>query len=203
MGDITALFWDVGGVLLTNGWDASSRREATRRFGLDWEDFEDRHQLVVAAFETGRMSLDEYLQRTVFEQPRAFGAEEFKAFMFAQSSPHQDAIALVDRLARTGRYLLATINNEPLELNLYRIQQFELRRYFAVFFSSCFLGVKKPEDAIFRLALHITQRDPAESLFIDDRPLNLECAGRLGMRTVHYQHPEQLHCELRAAGIEI
>lgn len=203
MGDITALFWDVGGVLLTNGWDASSRREAARRFGLDWEDFEDRHQLVVTAFETGRMSLDEYLQRTVFEQPRAFGAEEFKAFMFAQSSPHPDAIALVDRLARIGRHLLATINNEPLELNLYRIQQFGLRRYFAAFFSSCFLGVKKPEDAIFRLALHITQRDPAESLFIDDRPLNLECAGRLGMRTVHYQHPAQLQRELEKAGIEI
>ncbi len=204
MGEVTALFWDVGGVLLTNAWDTGSRRAAAERFSLEWEEeFEDRHQLVVTPFETGRLSLEEYLERTVFYRPRPFSVDEFKAFMFAQSQPHAEALAIVARLARTGRYFLATLNNESLDLNLYRIRQFGLRKYFATFFSSCFLGVKKPEDAIFRLALQITQRAPEECLFIDDRPVNLECARKRGMTTIQYQDPAQLRDEFRRAGVEV
>lgn len=201
MGEITALFWDVGGVLLTNGWDTHSRRAAVERFQLG-EEFEDRHQLVVTPFETGRLSLEEYLERTVFYRPRPFSADEFKAFMYAQSQPHPETLAVLERLARTRRHVLATLNNEPLELNLYRIERFGLRRYFTAFFSSCFLGVKKPEDAIYRLVLQVTQRAPEECLYIDDRALNLECAGQRGMRTLLYRNPAQLEHELRAAGIE-
>lgn len=203
MGEITALFWDVGGVLLTNGWDTSSRQQAAERFGLAWEEFEERHQLVVTPFETGRLSLDEYLERTVFYRPRHFGADDLKTFMFAQSQPHPATLATVERLARTERYLLAALNNESLDLNLYRIRQFGLRSYFRAFFSSCFLGTKKPEEAIFRLALQITQRAPEECLFIDDRPVNPECARQRGMTTIQYQDPAQLRDELRRAGVEV
>lgn len=202
MGEVTTLFWDVGGVLLTNGWDTGSRRAAAERFDLEWAEFEDRHQLVITPFETGRLSLEEYLERTVFYRLRPFSADEFKAVMLAQSQPHPEALAILERLAQTGRYVLATLNNEPLELNLHRIRQFGLHRYFTAFFSSCFLGAKKPEDAIYRLALQITQRAPEECLFIDDRALNLECAERRGMRTVLYRNPAQLDHELHAAGIE-
>ena len=203
MAEITTLFWDVGGVLLTNGWDRAARRRAAEQFHLDWEEFEDRHDLMITDFEGGRLTLNEYLQRTVFYRSRGFSQDDFKASMFAQSQPLPEVLALVDRLANSGKYLMATLNNESLELNLYRIEQFRLRDYFDAFFSSCFLGVKKPERAIYRLASQITQRALEECLFIDDRALNLECAQLLGMRTVHYQDPVQLRRELQKHGVEV
>ena len=203
MGKITSLFWDVGGVILTNGWDRTSRQRAAEQFKLDWDDFQDRQELVIQQLETGQMKLEEYLERTIFYRSRSFTKDEFKAFMFAQSQPKLEAISIVEQLARSGKFLMATVNNESLELNLYRIEKFRLRRYFTVFFSSCFLGVRKPDGAIYRLALEITQRPPEECLFIDDRALNLECAQVLGMRTIRYQNPAQLRHELRSNGVEI
>jgi putative hydrolase of the HAD superfamily len=199
----TALFWDVGGVLLTNGWDRTARRKAAEQFKLDWEEFEDRHELVVSAFEKGQLGLDVYLDRTVFYRQRDFSPEDFKKFMLAQSELLPDTMAIIERLARSKRYLLGTINNESLELNLYRIERFGLRRHFDVFFSSCFLGVKKPDAAIYRLALQLTQCAPGEFVFVDDRPLNLECAREMGIRTIHFQSAPQLERELRELGVEL
>lgn len=203
MAEITALFWDVGGVILTNGWDRAGRRRATERFQLDWEEFQDRHELVSADFEAGRLTLEEYLRRTVFYRSRPFTEEEFRSFMFAQSKPSLDTLALVKNLARSDKYLMATLNNESLELNLHRIEQFRLRDYFDVFLSSCFLGVRKPECAIYRLASQITQRAAEECLFIDDRALNLECAQLMGIRTIHYQNSMQLSQELERHGVGV
>ncbi len=200
MAEITTLFWDIGGVILTNGWDRATRDRAAQEFGLDREDFEDRHEPINPAFEMGQVGLDEYLERTVFCHPRAFRPEQFKAFMFAQSQANPETRTLVERLARSERYLMATINNEGLELNLYRIEKFDLRRDFAAFFSSCFVGERKPDAAIYRFALQVTQRKPEECVFIDDRPLNLECARRLGLRTIHYRSAGQLQEELRRNG---
>lgn len=203
MADLKALFWDVGGILLTNGWDRASRRKAVETFGLDAEEFESRHLMVENAFELGQLGLDGYLDRTVFYRPRDFTSEAFKDFMFAQSAPYPEPLAVVERLAHSRRYLMATLNNESLELNLHRISRFGLRRYFTAFLSSCFLGVKKPDEVIYRLALQLTQLAPDESLFIDDRALNLECAERLGMRTIHYQNPAQLEQDLRGLHIDV
>lgn len=186
MAGITTLFWDVGGVLLTNGWDTASRRQAAERFGLDWDDFQERHALVVAEFEKGSVGLDEYLECTIFHRRRDFDSETFREFMFRQSRAHGDVLALVDDLVESGRHLMATLNNESRELNLHRIETFGLRDRFAAFFSSGFLGVKKPDKAIYRTALDVTQRRPEECLFIDDRPLNLEAAEELGIQPVHY-----------------
>ena len=202
MAKITALFWDVGGVLLTNGWDHHARRRAAEKFKLDWEDFEDRHDLVVSRFETGHLTLDRYLDRTIFYRSRNFSKEDFREFMFAESQPLKGTLDLAGRLARSGKYFLATLNNESRELNLHRIERFGLRKVFSVFFSSCFLGVKKPDDEIFRLALDLSQRAPDECIFIDDRPLNLECAGRSGLRTLRFQNAGQLESDLRGAGVE-
>ncbi len=203
MAEVSTLFWDVGGVILTNGWDRAARQQAAVQFELEWDDFQDRHELAFPAFETGEINLDEYLDQTIFCRSRAFTREQFKAFMFAQSRAYPEARAVLDRLAGSGKYVLATINNEGLELNLHRIEQFGLRRAFTAFFSSCFLGVRKPDEAIYRLALQVTQRAPDECVFIDDRALNLECARRLGMRTIHYQNAAQLQEELRRNSVEI
>jgi putative hydrolase of the HAD superfamily len=201
--EITTLFWDIGGVIMTNGWDTVARCRAAEVFHLDWEEFQDRHELSFPAFDSGLISLDEYLNRTLFYRPRAFTREEFIAFMFAQSKEYPESRVLLDRVARLGKYFIGSINNEPLELNEYRIATFHLRRDFQVFFSSCYLRTRKPEEMIYRIALEVTQRPAEECVFIDDRPLNLENPRKLRMKTIHYQNAEQLRAELKNCGVEV
>jgi putative hydrolase of the HAD superfamily len=201
--EITTLFWDIGGVILTNGWDRGSRREAANTFHLDWEEFQDRHELAFPAFDAGQTSLDEYLNRTLFYRPRPFTREEFTAFMFAQSKEYPESRAVLDSLVKSQKYFIGAINNEPLELNEYRIEAFHLRRDFDVFFSSCYLHSRKPEELIFRVALRVTQRPPEQCVFIDDRPLNLENPRRLGMNVIHYQDARQLRSDLQKYGLEV
>lgn len=203
MPQITTLFWDIGGVILTNGWDHNSRHDAIVKFGLDEADFRDRHDLSFPAFDAGNVTLKEYLDRTLFYRPRPFTREEFVAFMYAQSKEYPEARAVLDALSKTGKYFIAAINNEPLELNQYRIKEFDLRRNFAVFFSSCYVHSRKPEAHIFRLALAVTQRDPENCVFIDDRPLNLESPKRLGIHTIHHQNAAQLRADLGKLGVEV
>jgi putative hydrolase of the HAD superfamily len=203
LAEITTLFWDIGGVILTNGWDRGSRREASTVFGLDLEEFEDRHDLAFPSFDAGQSTLDEYLDRTLFYRPRSFTREEFTAFMFAQSKEYPDARDILDKISLKKKYFIGAINNEPLELNQYRIEAFDLRRNFEVFFSSCYVRSRKPEQLIFRVALEVTQRSPEKCIFVDDRPLNLENPRRLGMKTIHYQNVEQLRCELGNCGVEV
>jgi putative hydrolase of the HAD superfamily len=201
--EITTLFWDIGGVIMTNGWDTGARRRAAETFHLDWEEFQDRHDLSFPAFDSGLISLDEYLNRILFYRPRAFTREEFIAFIFAQSKEHPESRAVLDKLARLQKYFIGSINNEPLELNEYRIKAFHLRRDFQVFFSSCYLHTRKPEEMIYRIALEVTQRPAGECVFIDDRPLNLENPRKLGFKTIHYQSVEQLRTELTNCGVEV
>jgi putative hydrolase of the HAD superfamily len=199
----TALFFDVGGVVLSNGWDRKARNRAIQEFGLDAEEFDSRHEMVVHAWEMGQIALDEYLRRTVFYRNRPFTREEFEAFLFGQSHEKPEAMALVKRYAAAQRWLMGTLNNESREVNEFRIKKFKLREAFAIFLSSCYLGVRKPDERMYRLALGITQRTPAESVFIDDRDINVEGAARLGAHVVHYQNPEQLQEELARLGVSL
>jgi putative hydrolase of the HAD superfamily len=201
--EITSLFWDIGGVILTNGWDHNSRAVAAQTFGLDWEEFRERHDLSFPAFDAGQITLDQYLDRTLFYRARNFSREEFTAFMFAQSREYPETRAVLSDLARTGKYYVASINNEPRELNDYRIEAFNLRRDFQAFFSSCYLNHRKPEETIYRIALEVSQRAPEKSVFIDDRPLNLESPRRLGMNVIQHKDAKQLRSDLRALGIEV
>jgi putative hydrolase of the HAD superfamily len=200
---ISAIFWDVGGVLLTNAWDRSQRERALEQFKLDEEEFQDRHEMLVSSLERGKIGFEEYLDRTIFYRPRPFAREVFKDYVFSLSQPHREVLALAETLAKSGRYFMATINNESRDLNLYRIQTFGLRDIFSVFVSSCFVGLRKPEEGIYRLALELTQRSPEECCFIDDRALNLDCARRLGMHTIEMQDVEQLRRELRKLEVQI
>ncbi len=202
MSDITAVFWDIGGVLLTNGWDHSARRRAVDNFNLDPAEFETRHRKLVAAFETRQITLQEYLDETVFHRPRPFAVEDFRKFMFAQSQECRKALQIAEEMAGAGRHFMAPINNCSFELNLYRIRRFDLRRCFNVFFSSCFLGMRKPSREIYVLALRFTQRRPQECLFLDACPENLDEPRALGMHVIHYQSPAQLREELRRSGVD-
>jgi len=201
MSEVTALFWDVGGVILTNGWDRDERAAAVERFYLDAADFDQRHEAANDAWEKGQITLDEYLDRAIFYCPRPFSRAEFKDFLFAQSHENHGTRVVLDEVTASGRYLLATLNNESAELNDYRIRQFRLTRNFAVFFTSCYLGVRKPGEAIFRMALGVTQRAPEECIFIDDRLENLDGPRTLGMHTIHFQNPSQLAHDLMQHGV--
>jgi len=199
---VTHVFYDIGGVLGTNGWDREQRSAAAKHFGLDVAELEDLHGETVAMLEQGRMGLDEYLRNTVFYQSRPFGLEEFKACMMAQSAPFPESIELARALARTGRYRLMTINNESDELNRYRLEQFGLRDIFIAFFSSCWVGVLKPGRRIYELALAMSQAVPEASVFVDDRERNLEPARALGMRTIRFTDALRLRQELAELGVQ-
>lgn len=202
MPKINAISWDVGGVLLTNAWDHTQRMAALEHFRLDEEEFHSRHEMVVSSFERGKISLDEYLDRTIFYRNRPFSRDEFREYMFSLSQPMPEVLAFARALALSGRYFMATINNESRELNLHRIEKFGLREIFRLFVSSCFVGLRKPESGIYRLAIETTQMNPEECCFIDDRALNLECAAKLGMRTIQMQNLEQLREELARLGVK-
>lgn len=199
---IRAIFWDVGGVLLNNAWDHKERGDALGHFGLDQEEFRSRHEMIVSSFECGKISLEEYLDRTVFYRDRSFTREQFRDYMFSISKPKADVLTFARALAAGGKYFMATINNESLELNLYRIEKFGLREIFRLFVSSCFVGLRKPESGIYRLAVEITQINPEACCFIDDRDLNLECAAGLGMKTIEMKSLPQLQSELSKVGVE-
>ena len=193
MAAITTLFFDIGGVCLSNGWDHEQRQQVAQKFGFDYEAFDSRHRQVVDAMERGQLTLNEYLGWTLFYEPRPFTIEQVVAEIEQLSTPFTETLALVQRLHDTGTYLLATLNNQSRELNEYRIERFGLRALFSVFFSSCYLGLVKPQPDTYRRALQMTQRRPDECLFVDDRPMNVEVARILGMR------PNSVH-ERGAAG---
>jgi putative hydrolase of the HAD superfamily len=198
---IRAIFWDVGGVLLSNAWDREQRLRTLKHFDLDEVEFDDRHEMLVSSLERGKISLQEYLERTIFYRSRSFTKEAFTEYVFSLSQPDAETLRLAVDLARSGKYLMATINNESKELNLFRIQTFGLREIFTLFVSSCFVGLRKPEEGIYRLALEITQKAPEECCFIDDRPLNLDSASKLGMHVIQMENADQLRRKLQKLGI--
>ncbi len=198
---VTHLFFDIGGVLGSNGWDREQRSSAARHFGLQVAELGEPHDGVVATLEEGRISLEEYLRATVFAQPRPFTLADFRDFMLAQSVPFPATIDLARALARTGRYRLMTINNESAELNQHRLELFGLRGLFETFFSSCWLGVLKPVRRIYQLALAMSQAEPGRSVFIDDRVENLKPARTLGMQAIHYTNASLLERQLAELGV--
>jgi putative hydrolase of the HAD superfamily len=198
---IRALFWDVGGVLLTNAWDRHERTQALEHFHLDPDEFQARHEMVVSSFERGKLTLEEYLDRTVFYCDRPFTREAFRDRMLSLSQPFPENLSFAQSLADTGKYRMSTINNESRDLNYYRIDKFGLRKIFRLFVSSCFVGLRKPERDIYRLAIEIAQVPPEESCFIDDRALNLESAKELGMHTIQMKGLEYLRGELAKLGV--
>ena len=195
------LLWDVGGVLLSNGWDRTAREEAAAQFGLDVAELERRHDRVVERYEKGILDSAAYLAETVFYAPRPFSPADFVAFMRHRSRGNEKALATARALRANGDYVMAALNNESRELNEYRIRTFGLDEIFHAFFSSCYTGFRKPELEAYRYALTITHRDPHDALFLDDRPENIAAAARVGIRTVLVRDPNRIGEELALAGV--
>ena len=201
MADAPTLFFDLGGVLLTNGWDTGARRRAADTFGLDFPEFQTRHEMLKTAFETGRLSLDHYVNKSVFHRPRPFTAHEFKTFMFGQSQLLGDTLDFVRALAASGKYRLYTLNNESRELHEHRVKAFGLDQVFRGFLASCYLGQVKPDEDIYLNALGIAATNHDQAVFIDDRALNVEPATALGLNAYHFQGLDGLREFLEDRGV--
>ena len=204
MADAPTLFFDVGGVLLTNGWDTAARKRAAEAFGLDFPEFQTRHEMLKTAFETGRLGLDAYIRKAVFFHPRDFTPEDFRAFMFEQSKPlgAGETLDWVRTLAATGKYQLYTLNNESRELQEYRVEKFALAGTFRAFLTSCYLGQVKPDEDIYLNALGIAGCHPDHAVFIDDRALNVEPAVALGLNAVQFTGLDAIRAFLKDRGVE-
>ena len=201
MTEISTILWDVGGVLLTNGWDHAGREGVLSHFRVDPAEFEARHPEANDLWEKGLITVDEYLRRTVFWKPRDFALEEFFEAMKAESRVLDNtALPILEGISMTQDVDLGMLNNEARELNDFRVEAFGLRGFFDFFFSSCYVGWRKPSPQIFRLALDVLQCDAEEVLFIDDRPGNVEAAASLGIQTIRYKEPSQLERELASLG---
>ncbi|WP_446744945.1 HAD family hydrolase [Silvibacterium acidisoli] len=204
MSQISTILWDVGGVLLTNGWDHEERADVLKQFGVEKAEFEEFHPEANDEWEKGQISVEEYLNRTLFRKPRSFTAAEFLAAMKAQSEVLPDsALGILDELAASETVDLGLLNNEAAELNDYRIEEFGFRTCFDFFFSSCYVGLRKPDERIYRLALNVLQAEPDEVAFIDDRAGNVETARSLGIHAIQYEGSAKLAKDLAALGILI
>ncbi len=199
---ITALFLDIGGVLLTDGWDHHARRRAANTFKLDWSEMEERHRLNFDTYEEGKLTLEEYLDRVVFHQKRPFTRAQFRRFMFAQSKSYPQMIGLVGKLKVKYRLKIAVVSNEARELNAYRIRQFKLDGLVDAFITSCFVRLRKPDADIFRLALDLTQTPARQVVYIENTPLFVQIAENLGIRSILHTDYKSTCAKLASFGLQ-
>ena len=199
---ITTLFLDIGGVLLTNGWDRHARRRAAKNFKLQWAEIEERHNLNFATYEEGKLTLEEYLGRVIFYQKRPFTRAQFRRFMFVQSKPFPEMIELFAQLKVRHRLKIAAVSNEAREVNAYRIRKFKLNELVDSFISSCFVHIRKPDADIFRLALDIAQAPARQVLYIENTPMFVQIAEDLGIRSILHTDYKSTCVKLASFGLQ-
>jgi len=181
--NLKVLFLDIGGVLLSNGWGHVSREKAAKEFNLNYPEINTLHEFIFNVYEIGSISLDEYLDIVIFNRPREFTKQDFKAFMFEQSTELPGMLQWLVEWRRSGHgFRTISINNEGKELNDYRIKKFRLHNCFDAFISSCDVGMRKPDPGIFKLAMGVVHARPEECYYFDDRPMIVESARGLGMQ---------------------
>ena len=181
---ITTLFLDIGGVLLTNGWDTALRKKTAEKFQVDYEELDHRHRVTYDTYEQGKMPLDTYLQQIIFFEPRDFSSADVTRFILEQAEPYQETINLVRRLKAVYGLRIAVVSNEGREIAEDRIARFHLKEFVDFFIVSAFVHFRKPDLDIYRLALDVAQVRPEEVAYIEDRPLLCEVASSLGIQSV-------------------
>jgi putative hydrolase of the HAD superfamily len=198
---ITCLFLDIGGVLLTDGWDHHARKRAAARFRLESAEMEGRHHLISDSYEQGKLTLEEYLDLVVFYEKRTFTRSQFRRFMFEQSKPYPEMIALIRRLKVRYGLKIVVVSNEARELNAYRIRTFKLDGFVDAFISSCFVHVRKPDADIFRLALDIAQAPARQVVYIENTPMFVQVAEGLGIRSILHTEYNSTCAKLASLGL--
>ena len=197
------LFLDIGGVLLSNGWDHTMRRKAAQTFDLDFEQIDERHHLTYDTYEEGKLSLYDYLNRVVFYEERPFSLEEFKSFMFEQFQPYKKTIEYFQELKHSYGLKTAAVSNEGRELTIFRIKKFDLHTVIDFFISSCFVHFRKPDTDMYKMALDVAQVSPGQVVYIDDRRMFVEVAERLGIHGVVHENLDTTREALEALGLSV
>jgi putative hydrolase of the HAD superfamily len=185
---VKILFFDIGGVLLSNGWGHESRKEAAEKFGLDYEEVNALHNFIFNVYEIGSISLDEYLDTVVFNHPRDFAREDFKEFIYKQSVELPGTLQWLKQWKANCGFRVISINNEGKELNDYRVKKFKLHECFDAFISSCEVKIRKPDPGIFNLAMGVALAQPGQCVYFDDRIMFVNAATKLGIRS--FQHKD-------------
>jgi putative hydrolase of the HAD superfamily len=198
---ITALFLDIGGVLLNNGWDHHARRRVAKHFQLEWAEMEERHRLTFETHEQGKLTYEECLGRVVFYQKRPFTRAQFRRFMCAQSKSYPEMIELIAQLKVRHGLKIAVVSNEAREVNAYRIRKFNLDAFVDSFISSCFVHIRKPDADIFRLALDIAQAPARQVVYIENTPMFVQIAEGLGIRSILHTDYRSTCAQLAAFGL--
>jgi putative hydrolase of the HAD superfamily len=133
----------------------------------------------------------------IFNEPRSFSRGAFFSFMLSQSRLLPDgAIGILKELSASKNCMVGALNNEARETNEYRFREFGLRQHFSVSLSSCYLGLRKPDAAIYHRALDILGRPAERVLFIDDRAENAAAAAAVGINAIVFKGAESLKVEL-------
>ena len=200
---VTTLFLDVGGVLLTDGWDHHARKRAATKFKLELAEMEKRHHLTFEIYEEGKLTLEEYLDLVVFYQKRPFTRAQFRKYMFAQSKPYPEMIELVRGLKERFGLKIVVVSNEARELNEYRIRKFKLNRFVDFFISSSFVHVRKPDADIFRLALDIAQVPARKVVYIENTPMFVQIAQGIGIQSILHTDYRSTRAKLASFGLEV
>ncbi|MEO7485597.1 MAG: HAD-IA family hydrolase [Ferruginibacter sp.] len=200
---ITTLFLDIGGVLLSDGWGHEFRQQAADKFHLNYEEMNQRHELLFVVYEEGRITLDEYLNRVVFYQKRDFTPPQFREFMFSLTTADTNMLALIKKLKEAYQLKIVVVSNEARELNEFRIQKFGLNSFVDFFVSSCYVHVRKPDPAIFRLALDGAQVPAHEIIYIDDVQLFTQVAADAGIVSIWHKNYLSTAKELAELGLAI
>jgi putative hydrolase of the HAD superfamily len=202
--EIRAVYWDIGGVLLTNGWDHEERARVLAQFAIPKDEYESRHPEANDRWEKGELSDDEFLKQTVFFKERSFTPADFIHAVRAQSKwLPGGAKNVITALRQRNTLKMAMLNNESGSLNDYRIASFGLTQYFDAFFCSAYIAMRKPDPRIFRAGAAMLHFTPEECAFVDDRENNCAAAAQVGMHAIQYQGEEQLRQALGALGVQV
>ena len=169
---------------------------AATTFKLELAEMEERHHLIFESYEEGKFTLEDYLGRVVFYRPRPFTRARFRRFMFSQSKPYPEMIALVAQLKVRHGLKTVAVSNEARELTYHRIRTFKLHKLVDAFICSCFVHVRKPDADIFRLALDIAQAPARQVVYIENTPMFVQIAEALGIRGI-------LHTDYRSTGAKL
>lgn len=198
---ITTLFLDIGGVLLTNGWDTALRKKTAAHFGVDYEELDHRHRVTYDTYEEGKMPLETYLQQIIFYEPRPFKPADVKKFILEEARPYEDVIGLVKKLKVIYNLRIAVVSNEGREIAEDRIHRFHLKDFVDFFIVSAFVHFRKPDLDIYRLAMDVAHVKPDEVAYIDDRPLLCEVAASLGIHSVLNRNEAETRQKLAELGL--
>lgn len=200
---ITTLFLDIGGVLLTNGWDTALRKQTAEHFGVDYNELDHRHRVTYDTYEEGKMTLETYLRQIIFYEPREFSVADVEKYILEQATPYEDTIGLVKKLRAVYGLKVAVVSNEGREVAEDRIRRFHLKDFVDFFVVSAFVHFRKPDLDIYRLALDVAQVHPEQVAYIEDRPLLCEVAASLGINAVLNRNQEETRAKLAELGLSL